>query len=390
MHLHLHIHTSLSSHSAPLLTHTRIHRRAKTGAKRKTKMAEEQGLDLQLSQLSGGLAELQDELSRAIDIQDYAAATRLNKLILQLKAAAVRDPAVAAKASYTAEVQRAGDTYEAETEHYNAVWTRSLREYEERARARTDELEALLGAELAEVEESFAPRPIKYSRELLNLREKQNFAARNGQLKLASAMKDEADRMEAAEVALYRKEQGDQLARFRDAVTKKYDVKRSALCARIDSGKVEIMLKWAQDLEHLALHYDAAKRTEEVRAVARMYPKERCSPNVTVGLNALGSRRVRAADSPVSKYIREDATVETAVRQMLRASPEKESLYGSLNGSYLAMGRISMHPVQGTKLLGPNGRSGYASPAAAQALPASPASPVRTSAAVASASSEQQ
>ena len=167
----------------------------------------------------------------------------------------------ALKARQHAERVGVEEAHELEFQEVNALWDRKMEEYRANARALMEQLREKQMGQLADVRQQFEEQVVKpkFSRELLNLRRIEQSLARAKEYAEAHKVKQKADQMESFEME---KMQGQQISRLEARELKlkqKFDVERSALQKRIQSGTDLQKKQREQDIKRLLLRFKNLK-----------------------------------------------------------------------------------------------------------------------------------
>ena len=163
-----------------------------------------------------------------------------------------------------------------EFQQFNAMWDRTMKEYEERASELLEAMRQRHEIDAGELRAKHAlreaPSSIKHSPKLLDLRRIEDTLAKQGEYTEAHAVKTRADRLEAAERERAMAERAQQLAKVEAAFHHRQDQEVNALRQRIQTGAEEQRVARQQDLDRLLRRYqniktelESQQRVEAVR-----------------------------------------------------------------------------------------------------------------------------
>lgn len=259
---------------------------------------------LEASNIASTIATLKQRMQEAVDAQDYVLAAKIRDQIGELAKSQQEDMVNMQKSQYNDECRRIEQQYELELERFNRTWEERLLAFENKARAKRDELEIEYNYELKNGESAFQRAPVKFSAALLNLREKQISAGRTGHFEEAIILKREADAMEAEEIQAHEKLQDFLEQQGSEPIHKRFEIRKNSLEQRIEAGKVDIMTRWAADLEALQKHFEALKRHEANKIFTTLNPKQRMTLDDTKNHTSQLKQTIKTAKSPLTSYIK--------------------------------------------------------------------------------------
>ena len=190
-----------------------------------------------------------------------------------------------------------------EFQQFNAMWDRTMKEYEERA---GELLEAMrqrheLDAQEFRAKHTATPSAPKQSSKLLDLRRIERTLAKQGQYVEAQKVKVRADALEAAEAERAAADRGQHLAKLENGLMQRQDQEVNALRQRIQTGAEEQRVARQQDLERLLRRYHNIKaELESQQNAERLRQRKGLQPfamgSSRAGGSQLGSRATVRGD----------------------------------------------------------------------------------------------
>lgn len=190
-----------------------------------------------------------------------------------------------------------------EFQTFNAMWDRTMKEYEERA---LELLEAMrqrheLDAHELRAKSASAPSSLKQSSKLLGLRRSEKALAKQGNYAEAQMVKLDADKLESDERERALAEREVQLAKAEAAHHTRQEHELQALRQRIQTGAEEQRVARQQDLERLLRRYQNIKTELESQQRAELNRQKRgLPPSRPQSARGNLSSRVKALPAPRS------------------------------------------------------------------------------------------
>ena len=194
-----------------------------------------------------------------------------------------------------------------EFQTFNAMWDRTMKEYEERA---LELLEAMrqrheLDARELRAKSMAAPSSVKQSPKLLDLRRSERALAKQGEYADAHRVKLEAAKLESEEWQRAMVDREQQLVKAEAAFLTRQENELQALRQRIQAGAEEQRVARQQDLERLLRRYQNIKTELESQQRAELNRQKRGLPSSRPN-SARGnlSSRVPALPAPATSVAR--------------------------------------------------------------------------------------
>lgn len=301
--------------------------------------------------VADSIANFKRLINQAVEDQDYALAAKLRNQMNELIKHQQEDVVNMQRAQYDDEVRRIEQQYELELERFNRTWEERLIAFENKARAKRDELEIEYSYELKNGEANYQRQPVKFSTALLNLREKQIAAGRIGNFEEAIVLKREADALEAEEIKAHEKYQNYMEAQGSEPIHKKFELKKQSLEQRIEAGKTDIMNRWAADMDALQRHFETMKRHEANKIFTALNGRSKASLEDSKGSTQQLRQTIRTAKSPVATYIsRSQTNVSSGTLTSGRAPSRKTGRVASRGAGMTAS--LSGPPVRSSSRTG--------------------------------------
>jgi len=190
-----------------------------------------------------------------------------------------------------------------EFQQFNAMWDRTMKEYEERA---GELLEAMrqrheLDAREFRAKHTAAAAAPKQSPKLLDLRRIEKTLAKQGQYVEAQKVKLRADELEVSESERAHGENEKHISKLESALMARQDQEVNALRQRIQTGAEEQRVARQQDLERLLRRYHNIKaELESQQNAERVRQQKGMSKYSATGMSARGSRSAAPSGRPAS------------------------------------------------------------------------------------------
>jgi hypothetical protein len=176
------------------------------------------------------------------------------RLLTHLQSAAERARLGDMRARHAAQLREAEASHAAACADHTARWEEKRSQYEQLVSAQLEKISRAAAAREADLEADLtakAPRRLQPSRELLELRGKQEALGKQGKYAEAANVQRIADRLEGAETYAAREAFAAECARHRDACAAKSASERASVEARAERGREQMSGARKADAEQL-------------------------------------------------------------------------------------------------------------------------------------------